>query len=93
MTQSVWTVAGVHYTLDFWLRNFDIQIRSNDFTVSWNGTVVDNYTDVPGDFDRPWVKHTYELVGTGGTGGPDVLGKQPERLDPRRRVAHPASAP
>ena len=65
-TQTVWTVEGVHYRLDFWLRNFDIQSRPNDFTVSWNGTVVDTYTDVPGAFDAPWVKHSYELVGTGG---------------------------
>ena len=52
LTQSIWTVAGVHYRLDFWLRNNDIQNRPNSFSVSWNGAVVDSYTDVPGSFTR-----------------------------------------
>ena len=66
VTQSVWTVAGVHYRLDFWLRNNDIQNRPNSFSVSWNGAVVDSYTNVPGSFTADWVKHSYELIGTGG---------------------------
>jgi hypothetical protein len=37
VTQSVWTVAGVHYRLEFWLRNNDIQNRPNSFSVSWGG--------------------------------------------------------
>ena len=71
-TQSVWTVEGVHYRLDFWLRNFDIQSRPTASPSAGMATVVDSYTDVPGAFDAPWVKHSYELVGTGGPMDSDI---------------------
>jgi T1SS-143 domain-containing protein len=66
VTQSVWTVAGVHYTLDFWLLNDDLQVRPNDFTVSLNGTTIATFGNVPGGFNAPYIEHTYDIIGTGG---------------------------
>ena len=66
LSVSIWTVAGVHYTLEFWLQNQDLQTRLNAFAVSWNGTVVESFTNVAPGYGLPFIKHTYDVVGIGG---------------------------
>lgn len=46
LTQTLVTTPGQGYDLSFWLRN---QGRPNRYTVSWNGVIVRDVTDV-GDF-------------------------------------------
>jgi VCBS repeat-containing protein len=62
LTQTISTVAGTVYTLDFWLKNW--AGASNTYSVSWNGVVLGTYTNVSSALD--WVEHTYQVVGTGG---------------------------
>lgn len=49
LSQSIGTVPGQSYTLDFWLANlsFDGSSTPNDFQVTWNGTVVLSLQDKP----------------------------------------------
>src|SRR5579883_2466706 len=68
LSQTVDTVAGEHYVLDFWLMN--MTGSNNDFSVSWNGTTLDSYTNIPATFTPPttdtYIEHEYTVVGTGG---------------------------
>jgi hypothetical protein len=60
ITQTLSTAADQTYSLTFYLRNSG---RPNRYTVSWNGTIVSDQTDVA---DFPYVAVTIDgLVATG----------------------------
>jgi hypothetical protein len=61
LTQNIATVAGQHYTLDFWLSN-DGGVP-NDFNVSWNGTTLSPQFVNLGA--QPYTEYKFDVVGGG----------------------------
>jgi fibronectin-binding autotransporter adhesin len=59
LTQNISTVAGQHYTLDFWLAN-DGGVQ-NDFSVSWNGTTLSPHFVNLGS--QPYTEYQYDVIG------------------------------
>jgi VCBS repeat-containing protein/autotransporter-associated beta strand protein len=59
LTQNISTVAGQHYTLDFWLAN-DGGVQ-NDFSVSWNGTTLSPHFINLGS--QPYTEYQYDVIG------------------------------
>jgi Ca2+-binding RTX toxin-like protein len=65
LSQSIATVAGQHYTLQFWLMNDNgTKAPSNDFAVTWNGQTLTAMTDAA---NFGYTLYTFDVVGTGGT--------------------------
>ena len=62
LTQNLQTVAGQHYTLDFWLAN--ASSGPDDFTVKWNGQVVSALVNKSA---QAYTEYTFDVVGTSGT--------------------------
>ena len=60
LTQDIPTVAGQHYTLDFWLSN-DGGIQ-NDFSVSWDGTTLSQLVNAGA---QPYTEYTFDVVAEG----------------------------
>jgi VCBS repeat-containing protein len=63
LTQNVTTVAGQHYTLDFWLSNSGGS--PNDFSVSWNGTPLS--PQLVNEGTQSYTEYKFDVVGTGGS--------------------------
>jgi VCBS repeat-containing protein len=61
LTQSVSTVAGQHYTLDFWLANDGG--TPNDFSVSFNGTTLSPQLVNLGS--QPYTEYKFDVIGAG----------------------------
>jgi VCBS repeat-containing protein len=61
LSQTISTVAGQHYELDFWLSN-DGGVP-NDFSVSWNGTTLSPQLSNAGA--QPYTEYTFDVIGGG----------------------------
>ena len=60
ITQTVATTAGQTYNLSYWLQN--LGGTPNEFQLSWEGNLVNDIVNAPGDTD--WVNYTATLTAT-----------------------------
>jgi hypothetical protein len=61
LSQTLSTVAGQQYTLDFWLKNLSSG-TPNDFTAKWNGQSVFSLVNAPA---QGYAEHTFTVTATG----------------------------
>jgi hypothetical protein len=62
LRQNIATIAGEHYTLDFWLANDGGS--PNDFSVSWNSSTLPPFPLVNAN-SQTYTEYTYNLIATG----------------------------
>src|SRR6185369_3022872 len=62
LTQTISTVAGHTYTIDFWLTNWFGS--SNSFSTLWNGATIATLTNIAGT-SNIYTEYTYQVVATG----------------------------
>lgn len=64
LSQTIATVAGVTYTLDFFLSapTYNGSSTPNTFTVLWSGAIVSTMSDLAGN---SYIEYTYALIGSG----------------------------
>lgn len=59
MSQTLATVPGQSYTLDYWMRT---GAGGQAFQTYWNGNLISNLTNVP---SQAWTEYTFTVVATG----------------------------
>ena len=63
LSQTLQTIAGQHYVLDFWLENLATG-APDDFTARWNGAAVLSLVNTS---QQDYTEYTFDLVATGRT--------------------------
>src|SRR5262249_38318905 len=66
LTQSFTTIPGLHYTVDFFLANYDSSSTGDNVGVSWNGASIASLTNVQAtNFQVAYTEYHYDVLATG----------------------------